>query len=117
MKRGLTIILTITLSPLAGWTAGAWHAHSSSASARTSPHSSATSTAPAPASSVTIPDYLSTLPSDVADQMPSPAGQEQDLFGNDVSPAVAGYLLDRTGTVYEEHSPETEVGRLNAPTT
>jgi hypothetical protein len=46
------------------------------------------------------------------------AGRESsmDLYGNEVTEAVAKYLLDSTGAVYEEHSPQTEVPRLAAPT-
>ena len=32
-----------------------------------------------------------------------------DLYGNEVTSAVATYKLDPAGTVYEEHSPQTEV--------
>ena len=39
----------------------------------------------------------------------------RDLYGNEVTEAVAKYLLDSTGAVYEEHSPQTEVPRLAAP--
>jgi hypothetical protein len=38
-----------------------------------------------------------------------------DLYGNEVTEAVAKYRLDSTGAVYEEHSPQTEVPRLAAP--
>jgi hypothetical protein len=38
-----------------------------------------------------------------------------DRYGNDVSNAVATYTYDRAGTVYEEHSPQTEVPRLKPP--
>lgn len=38
-----------------------------------------------------------------------------DFYGNEVTDAVAHYTLDPTGTLYEEHSPETEVPRLGAP--
>jgi hypothetical protein len=38
-----------------------------------------------------------------------------DLFGNEVSEAVAGYRLDEVGVLYEEHSPRTELPRLAAP--
>lgn len=41
--------------------------------------------------------------------------QRLDLYGNDVSNAVATYTYDRAGTVYEEHSPQTEVPRLKPP--
>ena len=38
-----------------------------------------------------------------------------DMFGNDVSDAVAQYRLDSDGTLYELHSPRTELPRLAAP--
>jgi hypothetical protein len=38
-----------------------------------------------------------------------------DLYGNEVTDAVAKYLLDPRGALYEEHSPQTEVPRLAAP--
>ena len=38
-----------------------------------------------------------------------------DLYGNEVTEAVAKYRLDSSGAVYEEHSPQTEVPRLAAP--
>jgi hypothetical protein len=41
----------------------------------------------------------------------------QDLYGNDVNDAVARYKFDAEGTVYEEHSPETEIPHLRPPTT
>jgi hypothetical protein len=40
-----------------------------------------------------------------------------DLYGNDVSPAVATYSLDAFGTPYEVHSPQTELPRLGSPKT
>ena len=36
-----------------------------------------------------------------------------DLYGNEVTDAVAKYRLDSRGALYEEHSPQTEVPRLN----
>jgi hypothetical protein len=39
----------------------------------------------------------------------------RDLYGNEVTEAVAKYLLDSRGSVYEEHSPQTEVPRLAGP--
>ena len=41
----------------------------------------------------------------------------RDRYGNDVSTAVATYKSDRSGGVYEEHSPNTQVARLKPPTT
>jgi len=38
-----------------------------------------------------------------------------DLYGNDVSDAVAKYSLDATGVLYEVHSPQTEIPRLASP--
>ncbi len=38
-----------------------------------------------------------------------------DLFGNDVSDAVARYRFDATGSLYEVHSPHTEIPKLGAP--
>jgi hypothetical protein len=42
-------------------------------------------------------------------------GDRVDLFGNDVSQAVARYQFDRTGGLYEVHSPRTELPRLIPP--
>jgi hypothetical protein len=38
-----------------------------------------------------------------------------DLYGNQVSDAVAKYKLDPTGSLYELHSPQTELPRLASP--
>jgi hypothetical protein len=38
-----------------------------------------------------------------------------DLYGNEVSDAVAKYSLDPGGSLYEEHSPQTELPRLASP--
>lgn len=38
-----------------------------------------------------------------------------DLFGNEISDAVARYTLDDTGDLYEVHSPQTELPRLTSP--
>lgn len=40
-----------------------------------------------------------------------------DIYGNEVNDAVATYKLDATGSLYEEHSPTTEIPRLGVPTT
>jgi hypothetical protein len=39
-----------------------------------------------------------------------------DLYGNEVSDAVARYKLDDEGSLYEVHSPQTELPRLAPPT-
>ena len=69
------------------------------------------------------PSTESTLKSQATDQSgpssgdSSPNRQEpsEDLYGNEVASAVATYKLDESGTIYEEHSPQTEVPRLGAP--
>jgi hypothetical protein len=38
-----------------------------------------------------------------------------DLYGNEVSDAIATYSLDKTGSLYELHSPQTELPRLGNP--
>jgi hypothetical protein len=40
-----------------------------------------------------------------------------DLFGNEVTDAVAKYKFDATGSLYELHSPQTELPRLGSPKT
>jgi hypothetical protein len=40
-----------------------------------------------------------------------------DLYGNDVSDAVAKYKLDSDGSLYELHSPQTQLPRLGSPKT
>jgi hypothetical protein len=42
-------------------------------------------------------------------------GHAIDLFGNDVTLAVAKYKVDNLGSIYELHSPHTEVPRLGIP--
>jgi hypothetical protein len=38
-----------------------------------------------------------------------------DLYGNEVSDAFATYSLDPAGSLYETHSPQTELPRLASP--
>ena len=38
-----------------------------------------------------------------------------DLFGNDVTDAVARYRFDASGSLYEVHSPQTEIPKLRPP--
>jgi hypothetical protein len=45
------------------------------------------------------------------------SGTLEDLHGNDVTDAVARYKLDAAGSLYEVHSPQTELPRLRAPGT
>lgn len=45
------------------------------------------------------------------------APHRTDLRGNEIVRPVASYRLDRRGTLYEVHSPQTELPRLKPPTT
>ena len=38
-----------------------------------------------------------------------------DVYGNEVTDAIATYTFDRTGSLYELHSPQTELPRLGTP--
>jgi hypothetical protein len=38
-----------------------------------------------------------------------------DLYGNEVTDAIATYTLDQGGSLYELHSPQTELPRLGIP--
>lgn len=48
-----------------------------------------------------------------------PAGDRDsailDLYGNEVNDAIATYTLDPGGSLYELHSPQTELPRLGSP--
>lgn len=46
-----------------------------------------------------------------------PGETATDLLGNEVTDAVARYKFDATGSLYEVHSPQTEVPHLRAPRT
>jgi hypothetical protein len=103
-------MLTVTLLPVGAWYAGGWRA-SSSARERFTPAATLLSPHATPSSD----SGWSSLPFPLIDE-PEP-DTEQDLYGNDVSDAVAKYKHDRTGNVYEEHSPQTEMAKPKPPTT
>jgi hypothetical protein len=70
----------------------------------------ATSTSPSPVA------RTDAEPLDTANQQDEKHdGSAIDLYGNDVSDAVAKYKLDATGSLYELHSPQTELPRLGSP--
>jgi hypothetical protein len=55
--------------------------------------------------------------SSTPDQEPGDdSGGTSDLEGDEVSPALATYGIDRDGNLFEVHSPHTEVPRLPGPT-
>ena len=43
------------------------------------------------------------------------APQRLDVRGNEIARPVARYRIDARGSLYEVHSPETEVPRLKPP--
>jgi hypothetical protein len=64
------------------------------------------------ASPLEIPRVDATL---VVPSLPEESDGVIDLYGNDVSPAVAEYSVDPLGSPYEVHSPQTELPRLASP--
>jgi hypothetical protein len=57
-----------------------------------------------------------TLSSDESDgRVPSDEPELLDLYGNEVTDAVAKYRFDASGSLYELHSPQTEVPKLAPP--
>ena len=69
---------------------------------------------PIPSSSASFIDSGATAPPD-APLVLDDAPQRLDLRGNEISRPVARYRVDGTGTLYEEHSPQTELPRLKQP--
>ena len=52
------------------------------------------------------------------DELDDPANGGEgftDLYGNEVTDAIATYTFDRSGSLYELHSPRTELPRLGIP--
>jgi hypothetical protein len=45
----------------------------------------------------------------------NPPNGFMDLYGNEVSDAIATYTFDQAGSLYELHSPQTELPRLGIP--
>lgn len=51
-----------------------------------------------------------------ADQLLAPGARPRvDLEGDEVSPALATYGINREGNLYEVHSPQTEEPKLGSP--
>ena len=67
------------------------------------------------ATSTTPASDAADLPDDPADPRREGEDGVRDLYGNDVTSAVAKYSLDATGSLYEVHSPQTELPRLASP--
>ncbi len=60
----------------------------------------------------------SATPSSADDHLSDEPGgpSKTDFEGDEVSPALATYGIDRDGNLFEVHSPHTEVPRLPGPT-
>ena len=54
-------------------------------------------------------------PGDARAQEGPDADGPVDLYGNEVTQAIAKYQFDATGSLYETHSPQTELPRLGSP--
>jgi hypothetical protein len=90
---GLTIIATLVIG-----------------AAVRAPQSTAASSGIHNVSAVFGPQDDSTAPAPSVD-----AEGQRDLSGNDVTDAVATYRLGADGSLYESHSPQTEVPKLGPP--
>ena len=76
--------------------------------------------APPPHAAATRPAASSTEPLPSRTFVPARDREEDDeidLYGNDVSDAVAKYKLDSDGSLYELHSPQTQLLHLGSPKT
>ena len=72
-------------------------------------------TAPEVATSTAAPvDRLGGLKEDRRETADGASGFT-DLYGNEVTDAVATYTFDQAGSLYELHSPQTELPRLGIP--
>jgi hypothetical protein len=69
---------------------------------------------PAASSSASLidPGAMTEAESSAAD---SDAPHQLDVRGNEIARPVARYRVDERGSLYEVHSPETEVPRLKSP--
>lgn len=115
MNRRLGVVLTVTLCACAGYTMSGERPADLRARLLV-PHSVPTRP---PAPTPTPPaDPLRSGWSTPTPLLSEPADRPvQDLYGNDVNDAVARYKFDAEGTVYEEHSPDTEIPHLRPPST
>ena len=71
----------------------------------------------APAAAPAMPSRPTHVPGVVAGDAAAEDQGSIDLYGNDVSPAVATYSFDALGSLYEVHSPQTQLPRLGSPKT
>jgi hypothetical protein len=74
----------------------------------------ATSQAPPRLDNPSLP-LVRSVPPQIDGSLVPEGSRPVDLLGNEVTPAIANYKLDPSGTLYEEHSPDTELPRLTNP--
>jgi hypothetical protein len=67
-----------------------------------------------PAADIALSADSRSLAADMAEPEPGPNGFV-DMYGNEVTDAIATYTFDQTGSLYELHSPQTELPRLGIP--
>ena len=70
---------------------------------------------PIPARMATVTAPNDGLTNDSHAQETPDANGPVDLYGNEVTEAIAKYKFDATGSLYETHSPQTELPRLSSP--
>jgi hypothetical protein len=61
----------------------------------------------------TVIDFLTDSSGDSGSDLTE--DEVMDVYGNEVTAAVATYKVDAAGTLYELHSPQTELPRLASP--
>jgi hypothetical protein len=110
VTRGVAATLSVTLFFAGAWSLGAWHGATAAASLQ----APATLELLEPSTASSIQSGWSSLPVPLIEE-PQPEGR-RDRYGNEVTDAIATYKRDRAGSVYEEHSPQTEVPQLAPPT-
>jgi hypothetical protein len=69
---------------------------------------------PAPSSSASLIDPAASGGSET-DASADDVGQRVDVRGNEIARPVARYRVDERGSMYEVHSPQTEIARLKPP--
>jgi hypothetical protein len=98
-------MLMLTLSMTVAWAGGAWHGVR-----HDRPTSPSALESHVPSASPTAESGWANLPFPLIEE--PEVDEAPDLYGNDVAKAIAQYKSDAGGSLYEEHSPSTEVTRL-----
>ena len=71
----------------------------------------------APPAIAAVPAPMQPTVSQARDDVGSTDASEgfTDLYGNEINDAIATYTFDQAGSLYELHSPQTEIPRLGSP--